>query len=175
MAVQKLKAIIIDDEGPNIDTLDKILSVYCPGVIVVARCKDPVEAIDLVKELKPHMVFLDITMPEMNGFDFLKSFNEITFKVVFTTAYSEYALKAIKYAAFDYLLKPINYEEVIDTVNRIKAETQKPMAARISTPSNAVNNLAVPTTEGFHFVDIHEIIYCKSDNSYTNLILKDGK
>ncbi len=175
MSNKKLKAIIIDDEILNVEALDKILSINCKDVLVVARCVNPVEAVDIVLQLEPDIVFLDINMPELNGFDFLNQFKEISFKTVFTTAYGEYALKAIKYAAFDFILKPINSEEVVDAVNKVRASSLIQKATSIVQNNQNTTNLALPTSEGFSFIDINEIIYCKSDNSYTDFVLKDGK
>lgn len=175
MISRKLKAFIVDDEVLNVETLDKLIRDYCPNVMVVARCSVPEEAIPLVHDLKPDIVFLDISMPGLNGFEFLNEFDKISFKTIFTTAHSEYALKAIRYAAFDYLLKPIDHEELQAAVERARLEifTQKP--TDIVQHTGPSTNLALPTMEGFTFIDINEIVYCKSDNNYTEFILVDGK
>ena len=175
MTITKLKAVIIDDEELNITTLDKTLSLYCHDVIVVARCSNPVEAIELVNELRPDIVFLDITMPELNGFEFLNQFKKICFKIIITTAYSEFALKAIKYAAFDFLLKPIDCEELKKAVSRIKIDIAEHRETKFVQNNGISTNLALPTAEGLSFIDIFEIIYCRSDNSYTDFILNESR
>ncbi len=169
------RAIIIDDESLNIETLDKILEIHCPEVKVVARCKSPLDGIRMVNQLKPEIVFLDISMPELNGFEFLNQFKRIFFHVIFITAHSEYALKAIKYAAFDFILKPIDYMEVVQTIARLKSTDFKQLVSSNSNHKNATTDLALPTLDGLSFIDINEIIYCQSDNSYTSFFLKDGK
>ncbi len=171
----KLKAIIIDDELLGVDALDKIISKYCKDVLVIARCSDPEEAVAIVHELKPDIVFLDIAMPRLNGFDFLNQFEKITFKIIFATAYSEYAMRAIKYAAFDYILKPIDFKEVLEAVSKVRNTNAPPQISTVVQNNHMNTNLALPTPDGFLFIDISEIIYCKSDNSYTTFVLKDGK
>jgi len=175
MTIPKLKAIILDDEALNIDALDRIIMAYCPGVIVVARCQNPLEAIGLVHDLRPDILFLDIAMPELNGFEFLNKFETLNFKTIFTTAYTEYAIKAIKYAAFDFLLKPIDKEELILAINRAQANVLLPSSTEINQHKGTRTNLALPTNEGFSFIDIGEIVFCQSDNSYTIYKLIDGK
>ncbi len=172
--MNKLKAIIIDDEELNINTLDKTLGLYCPDVFVIARCSNPVFAIELVNELKPDIVFLDINMPQLNGFEFLNQFKKIKFKIIITTAYSEFALQAIKYAAFDFLLKPIDGEELKKAVLRIRLNLAEQNETAIIQNKTNNTNLALPTSEGFSFIDIFEILYCKSDNSYTDFILRES-
>ena len=171
----RIKAVIIDDEVPNLDTLDKIISHFCPDILVVARCQFPEEAVGIVQELKPDIVFLDIKMPVLNGFDFLNRFTSIPFKVVFTTAFSEYALQAIKYAAFDFILKPIDHEEVSAVAAKLKNSTTPRVVTHVIPNNNMNTNLALPTPDGFSFIEISEILYCRSDNSYTKYILSNGK
>jgi two-component system LytT family response regulator len=171
MSISRFKTIIIDDELPNIETLDKILGTYCPEIIVVARCQNPKEAISLTNDLEPDIVFLDINMPEMNGFEFLNEFKEISFRIIFTTAFSDYAIKAIKYAAFDFLLKPIDFNEVIEAIQRLKLLPLNRKSSRIIQHKGEATNLALPTNDGFSFIDINDIIYCKSDDNYTEFYL----
>jgi len=175
MTIPKLKAVIVDDEPLNIETLDKLITSYCAEVIVVARCQNPLDAVGLVNDLRPDIVFLDITMPEINGFEFLNRFQSIKFKTIFTTAYSEYAVKAIKYAAFDFLLKPIEKDELKEAISRARASMKETAPSEVAHHSGTKTNLALPTSEGFSFINIHDILYCKSDNSYTDYILKEGK
>jgi two-component system LytT family response regulator len=176
MFTGRLKAIIIDDEALNIDTLDKILAAYCPDdVIVIGRYQNPLKAISPVFDLKPDIVFLDINMPEINGFEFLNQFKEIPFKIIFTTAFSDYALKAIKYAAFDFLLKPIDHMEVIEAITKLKTVYAVKKSTPVIQHLGKSTNLALPTTDGFSFIDINEIIYCKSDDNYTEFYLVGNK
>ena len=103
-----MNCIIIDDESHCIKTLTNLLQTHFPGVKVMATCQDATKAYELILDLKPDFIFLDIEMPFLNGFDLLSQFEQITFEVIFTTAYDSYAIKAIKYSALDYLLKPIS-------------------------------------------------------------------
>ncbi len=172
MWTAKKKAMIIDDESLNIETLDKILTTYCAeDIIVVARCENPAEAVPLVYDLKPDIVFLDINMPEMNGFEFLNQFQQINFRIIFTTAYGEYALRAIKYAAFDFLLKPIDHKEVMAAIHKLKNLYMVNEPVQVMQHQGKNTNLVLPTADGFSFIDTNEIIYCKSDDNYTEFYL----
>ena len=111
--MSELKAIIVDDEQHCIDALQTMLQKKCPGVNVVGRAKSVAEAKGLIDELQPDLVFLDVEMPYQNGFELLKLFEKVHFDVIFTTAYEQYALKAIKFNALDYLLKPFSIKETI--------------------------------------------------------------
>src|SRR6476660_1277387 len=102
-----IKSIIIDDEMHCRKTLSMLLKEYCPDVQVIGQCNDAETGLEAIKKLKPELVFLDIEMPHMNGFEMLEQFSEIPFAVVFTTGYDQYAIKAFKFSALDYLLKPV--------------------------------------------------------------------
>jgi two-component system LytT family response regulator len=114
-------------------------------------------------------------MPELSGFEFLNNFEKISFKIIITTAYSEFALKAIKYAAFDFLLKPIDFAELREAIDKIKIANSIQKHTNFIQNKGVSTNLALPTSEGYSFIDIFEIIYCKSDNSYTDFILKESR
>ncbi len=175
MIPRKFKILILDDEVENVRMLEKIVLTHCPDMEIVASCLDSVEAVEITHNMRPDIVFLDISMPILNGFDFLNQFEKIWFKIIFTTAYSEHALKAIKYAAFDYILKPLDSKDVLEAINKFKASNGPNHISEISRNIKANTNLALPTSDGLSFIDIAEILYCKSDNSYTNFFLKDGK
>src|SRR5215467_2365580 len=122
-----IRAIIIDDETHCQKTLGILLKEYCPGVQVLAICDDGKAGIEAIKKLKPDLVFLDIEMPHMNGFEMLEQFSQIPFAVIFTTGYDQYAIKAFRFSALDYLLKPIDHEELQKAVRKVSQHFQYPL------------------------------------------------
>jgi two-component system LytT family response regulator len=169
----RIKAIIVDDEQAGRDTLEKLLEMYCPEVWVAGKAGNGEEAIVLIQDLKPEIAFLDIVMPRMTGFDILEKCKQHDFTPIFVSAHSEYLLKAIKFAAFDFLLKPVNYKELQECIARYQAS--KP-ASRVQKNTSSIppHNLALPTKEGYHFVNTSEVMYCRADDNYTNFILTDN-
>ena len=121
-----IKAIIIDDEVHCVDTLSILLADYCPEVEVIEKCMSPKKGLEAIEKLKPDLVFLDIEMPMMNGFELLEQFKQIPFSVVFTTSYDQYAIKAIRFSALDYLLKPIDPKELIAAVHKVQLQKTPP-------------------------------------------------
>jgi len=121
-----IKAIIIDDEVHCIDTLSILLADYCPEIEVMEKCMSPKKGLEAIEELKPDLVFLDIEMPIMNGFELLEQFKQIPFSVIFTTSYDQYAIKAIRFSALDYLLKPIDPKELISAVHKVLLQKKPP-------------------------------------------------
>jgi class 3 adenylate cyclase/FixJ family two-component response regulator len=121
-----IKAIIIDDEVHCVDTLSILLADYCPEVEVMEKCMSPKKGLEAIDKLKPELVFLDIEMPVMNGFELLEQFKQIPFSVVFTTSYDQYAIKAIRFSALDYLLKPIDLKELIAAVHKVQLQKTPP-------------------------------------------------
>ena len=123
-----IKAIIIDDEVHCVDTLSILLADYCPEVEVMEKCMSAKKGLEAIEKLKPELVFLDIEMPMMNGFELLEQFKEIPFSVIFTTSYDQYAIKAIRFSALDYLLKPIDPKELIAAVHKVQLQKTPPSA-----------------------------------------------
>jgi two-component system, LytTR family, response regulator len=169
-----ITAIIIDDEAKGRLALREKLSAYCPLVQVLAEADNGQEALLLIQHNKPQLIFLDIEMPRMNGFEMLNALQEKNFHVIFTTAYDQYAIKAIKYAAFDYLLKPIDIEELKTAVEKIELketnQTKKQvelLQQNIEHPKKQLNKLAIPTLEGLLFFDINDIIHLEANSNYT--------
>lgn len=176
-----ITAIIVDDEQKSILTLQKIIEDYCEGVKVIGVAENIITARELILSHHPQLVFLDIEMPFGSGFELLKSFDNITFEIVFVTAYDQYAVTAFKYASIDYLLKPIDIGELQETVLRVHK--------RVAEKSNAENyfilkqNLAAVNRQDQHImlagkndsspVKISEISYCVADGSYTFIHLVD--
>jgi len=121
-----IKAIIVDDEVHCIDTLSILLADYCPEVEVMEKCMSAKKGLEAIEKLNPDLVFLDIEMPIMNGFELLEQFKQIPFSVIFTTSYDQYAIKAIRFSALDYLLKPIDPKELISAVHKVQQQKKPP-------------------------------------------------
>jgi two-component system LytT family response regulator len=180
--MKTINAIIIDDEEDGREALRMALE-YCPAVEVVAVCESGKDGLRAISEKKPDLVFLDIQMPYMSGFEMLQHFNEIDFQVIFVTAYDQYAIRAIKFSALDYLLKPIDLEELQMAVRKIhEKDTSDPIDSQLQAmyknmPKNkgVLKKFAVPTLEGLLFLDTANIIYCKADRNYTTLYLKANR
>lgn len=175
-----IRAIIVDDEPLCCDTLETMLEKYCPDVQLVAICHSGEEAIAAISQQKPDLVFLDIEMPRMNGFDMLQKISPINFEIIFTTSFDQYALRAIRFSALDYLLKPIDKDDLINAAQKVMQRTQKPIAQqlqllmqKLQQPVNPLNKIALPTMEGLQMVPVENIQYCESDSNYTIFYLKN--
>ena len=177
------KAVIIDDEKTSRDTMLGMLLRYCKNIEVVAEADGLNSGIEAIKKHKPHVIFLDIQMPDGSGFRLLEEIEEINFDVIFTTAYDQYAIKAIKYSALDYLLKPINPEDLITSVEKLEQKLLKGhdnsnikfLLGSLKNPNSETKKIVLSTAEGMHIVDIDNIIRCESDDYYTKFFLKEGK
>jgi two-component system LytT family response regulator len=167
--MSKVNAGIIDDEIASAENISILLESYCPEVEVLGMAHSISSGIKAIKQLQPNLVFLDISMPpEGTGFDLLEMFPNRNFHVIFVTAYEQYSLKAIKEHAFDYLLKPIDYKELVKTIDQFihvhYSNSQKPTDSHVIT---------LATEEGIHVVNSSEILFCKASGSYTEFHLKD--
>jgi two-component system LytT family response regulator len=175
-----IKAIIIDDEVHCIDTLSLLLKEYCREVQIMAECRSAKMGLEAIEKFEPSLVFLDIEMPTMNGFEILEHFSEIPFAVIFTTSYDQYAIKAIRFSALDYLLKPIDPNELVVAVKKVQEQRHLPMAEQfqmllkqINEKEHHFNKIAVPTSEGFELIPADQVIKCEADDNYTHLFLKN--
>lgn len=168
----QLKAIIVDDEFHGRENLKKIIELYCPEVTVLEAAESTVQAAKLVREFKPDVVFLDINMPVLDGFDFLSEFEDRDFMAVLVSAYSEYGIKAVKAGAVDYLLKPVNIKELKLTVKKLISLKKKQIA---ESPYFENDKLVVPDSHGFNIINLDEIIRIEADGSYSKIHLIDGK
>lgn len=171
-----LKVLLIDDEERATDALRLMIGKFIPEIGQVAVCNDARRAAEMIHVYQPALIFLDIRMPHLTGFDLLNNIPGKKFKVIFTTAYNEYAIKAIRFSAFDYLLKPIDVEELIAAVNRfIEANADYPQQQALlqnimynmQVPVQGELRLALPTKEGVHYLLPHEIIRCEASGNYT--------
>ena len=177
-----LKAIIIDDEPDCVKLLALQLKMYCPQVQVVAGCTESETGYLKIKELLPDIVFMDIEMPVMNGFQLLEKIGSIQFSLVFVTAYDQFAVKAFRFSALDYLLKPIDGKDLKAAVE--KAEQRHwPQPQQLNllkeqlhgVTKNIPDKIALPYQNGVIFAEIKNVIYCESDNNYTRIYTVDGK
>lgn len=181
--IKKLKTIIIDDEPNAVDFIISIISEYCPELEVVGKAYDVPEGIKIISEKKPDLVFLDVEMPNGTGFDLLSYFPEKDYDVVFITAFNHYAIKAIKFSAVDYILKPVNIREFIESVKKV-IEKRSVSASRdnenikillenlkTTTPSR----LAIPTADGMEYLNPKEIIRIEADRSYSWFFLTGNR
>jgi two-component system LytT family response regulator len=174
-----LKAIIVDDEKPSREALLNYTRDYCPDVEVVDECNSTKTAYKSILKHNPQLVFLDIEMPNGDGFDLLRLFGHISFKVIFVTAYSEHALKAFRYSATDYLLKPVMVEELIEAVNKVKKDIAmetdnlniQKLLENLSAANSPVRQLVIPDSSGFKVLDTSSVILCEADGYCTHFHL----
>ena len=177
-----LRSIIIDDEPQNATVLKNDLTTHCPSVEVVGVCHSAKEGIMAIKKEKPDLVFLDIEMPWMNGFEMLEMLNDINFSIIFTTAHDQFAAKAFRISAVDYLLKPIDANDLKEAVRKAlqKSEQQQGnvhienLLRNIKQPSSQ-QKIALPYRDGYEFVEVSHIIYCQAEGAYTKVFLDNKK
>jgi two-component system LytT family response regulator len=178
-----IKTVIIDDENSASEFLEKMLQRYFPNKFYVCSlCESIDDAVVAIETYQPDLVFLDIQMPNKNGFELFKEVKEINFEVIFTTAHSEYAIEAIKRSALDYLLKPINYIDLLGAVTRFENKSKKEsqqkqfnvLLENIDTGDVAHKKLAISTEIGIEFVKFNSIVYLEAQNNYTKINLLDG-
>ncbi len=171
-----LKVLLIDDEERATDALRLMIEKTIPEIRQVFVCNDSRKAAEMIHVYQPGLVFLDIQMPHMNGFELLEKLPNKNFKIIFTTAYNEYAIQAIRFSAFDYLLKPIDTEELQASIHRflessedyrVQFDLLKNIMHNIQAPSADEFRLALPTKEGVHFLMPHEIVRCEAVGNYT--------
>ena len=178
-----INAILIDDEATGLEALQLVIEKYCPEVIVKGAYQAPQQGLEGIKKIKPDLVFLDIQMPQMSGFDVLQQASPVTFEVIFVSAHDQYAIKAIKFSALDYLLKPIDVDELLHAVKKVMGRLIKKdnfyqyqsVLNNIQLKSGKIEKLAVPTLDGIDFFNTQDIIYCKADGSYTAIVLKNNR
>jgi two-component system LytT family response regulator len=177
-----LKAVIVDDEPKSCEALNQILNDFITDVQVVGIVHNVKDAIEAIENYKPDVVFLDIEMHTETGFDLLGQIDKIDFEVVFTTAFQQYALKAIKFCAIDYLLKPIDVNELESAVEKVKKKRSEGNMSKnfemflqnLRNTNSGTHQIALSTNEGLIFVHVNEIIYCEADGPYTYFFLKKG-
>jgi two-component system LytT family response regulator len=174
-----MNCIIIDDENHCIKTLTNQVETWFPEVKILAACNESPKAYSLIQKHKPDFIFLDIEMPLLNGFDLLSKFDTLYFDVIFTTAYDSYAVKAIKYSALDYLLKPVDKEDLAFAIDKIKSKqssiSQSQVQMAIAVHNRQVpNTIALPSMDGLTFASVNDIVHCTAEGSYTRLYMTDN-
>jgi two-component system LytT family response regulator len=172
-----MKAIIVDDELHCREVLRMLLEMYCPEIQVMQECEDGYVALEAIGKYNPEIVFMDIEMPGMNAFDTLQKLAEINFHIIFTTAYDQYAIKAIKFSALDYLLKPIDADELMAAVSKARQQLQPTQLQQVEQLQHHLQQpeedfrLIISNAEGSFFIPPAEIIYCEGRNNYTHFFL----
>ncbi len=174
--------MILDDEPGNVQLLKNMLELHCPQLTVLAAETDARKGIAMIKELQPHLLFLDVEMPHLNGFETLKSLEPVNFEVIFVTAYSQYAVGAFDVQATGFVTKPVNTEKLVAAVNtatqRIEQKTiNKNLFSLLeqNTRQTAPNKIPLSTSNGLVFVKINDIVYCESSGNYTHFFMHDEK
>ncbi|MCF8357351.1 MAG: LytTR family DNA-binding domain-containing protein [Prolixibacteraceae bacterium] len=180
MAKDKIRAVIVDDEKKSILTLEKLLEKYCPQVEISGTAMNVDQAVKLIDDLEPELLFLDITMPDGDGFDVIQRVDHRSFEVIFITASNQYAIEAFEFSALHYLLKPINYKELIAAVERFEKLRKGGMLhEQVDVLRQSLNNkhekIILPTAEGLNIIELDRIIRCEADGNYTHFFLKDKK
>ncbi len=180
-----MTCILIDDEPDCLELLALLIRKYCPELEITGQFGSPRAGIDAIWETRPDLVFLDVDMPEINGFGVLDACKEVPFQVIFTTAYQDYAVKAFKYSATGYLLKPINREELWDAVQKARhmqsvqhIAQQREVLFNFMHPTQPnKEKIALPSADGLVFLPVSDIVYCEADGNYTKVFgtSKEGK
>lgn len=177
-----LKAVIIDDEKRSRESLDLLIREHCKNVEILALADSVASGVDTIQDHKPDLLFLDIELQDGTGFDILEQVSNGNFHVIFTTAFENYALRALKLSAVDYLLKPINQEELVSAVNKVadlrsKANPNKNFELLLQNLQNSTgrHKIALPSSDGLIFINVQDIIRCQADGSYTHFFFKDHK
>lgn len=175
-----IRALIVDDERDCCEVLKILIERHCPEVTVERICYSAESAMSTILSYQPQLVFLDIEMPHMNGFQLLETLPRINFQVIFTTSYDQYAIKAIRFSALDYLLKPIDRVELQAAVTKAAGLLNSPASEQIEilmqqfhAQAGKSNRIALPTMEGVQLIPIDTIISCASKSNYTILYMKE--
>jgi two-component system LytT family response regulator len=179
-----IKAVIIDDEQHSIDTLKWKIENYCPEISIVGVFDNPSEAVGYLKNNPPDLLFLDIEMPMLNGFDVLEELGrDLPFDIIFTTAYDNFGIQAVKFSALDYLLKPVQNKELKEAIDkhirrsrpRIPAEQLEVLISNVQAEKKGkVGKIALASKESIEFVDASSIICCEANSNYTNVYMSEG-
>jgi two-component system LytT family response regulator len=177
-----LKTVIIDDDYVSRMILREMLEKFLDNIEILGEAGTVEEGVNLIEETDPELVLLDISMPDGTGFDLLDKLKTINFKLIFITAYSEYAIKAFKYSAFDYIVKPLNVDELIKAIKRIplikridnKVSVKTLKENLLSSDENPSKTVALPELNGFAIVNVEDIVRCEGKRNYTRIIFKEA-
>ncbi|MBA3682611.1 MAG: response regulator transcription factor [Bacteroidetes bacterium] len=172
-----IKTVIVDDENSCVEVLKELLAEYCKQITVIATGSSVDEGVQLINELKPDLVFLDIELKDQLSFAILDKLKDNNLHIIFTTAHEKYAVRAIKASCLEYLLKPVGATELVEAVNKFEKTKQiafnqkkiEILLENMATSATNINKIAVPCNDGYVFVNSNDIIYCEADLKYTNL------
>lgn len=178
-----MRALIVDDEASNRENLQQLLRTYAPDVEICALADDVETGLNAIQASRPQLVFLDIQLHNQSGFDLLKQLGEIDFEIIFVTAYNQYGIQAVKFAALDYLLKPIDVDELVTAVEKARKAIQLKqknerlgyLLEYLKGDKQASPRIALPLFNETRYVDVADIIRCEADNTYTRFILNNGE
>lgn len=178
-----IRTILVEDEVKARETLANMLGLYCPSVEIIDQADCVERGVKSIQYNNPDLVILDIQMPDGTGFDLLKKLKTHNFKLVFVTAYEEHAIKAFKFSAIDYLLKPVDAEDLVETITKIERLIEyehnqiklKALLENIENISTEVKKIVLKTSESIHIVKVKDIIRCESSSNYTQFFFHDGK
>jgi two-component system LytT family response regulator len=177
-----IRTLIIDDEQHCIDRLKRLIKEHCNSTVqLIDSCQSVENGIVAIKKFQPDLVFLDVQLGDKTGFELLQQLNEINFEVIFTTAHEKYAVQAFKFSAIDYLLKPVDEDDLKQAVNKLQLKVSKEELSKkfealfhnIKNIQTGSKRITVPTVKGFEFVQVNDIVRCQSDINYTIIFLKD--
>jgi len=178
-----LRAVIVEDEKHSRENLKNLLQEFCVNINVVGMAGNVDEAVEEIKSKKPDVIFLDIELQTGTGFDVLERVSHLNFEVIFTTAFEQYAIKAVKFSSLDYLLKPIDLEELQNAVD--KAQTKRnqtvykkqleTLMLNLKQQKPKLNKICLSTSDGFEFIEVNDILYCKAEGAYTVFVLKSSE
>lgn len=177
-----IRTIIVEDEQKSREMLSAIIQKNCPELEVIGLAEDVEEGVDIIKSLRPDLVFLDVSMPKGSGFDLLEKLAGYSFELIFATASDQYALRAIKYSACDYLLKPIDIDELKLAVDKVMKRQKGPNMANLQflvehlkRADENFQRITLPTGNAYEIVNVKDIVRCEADGSYTTFFLTDKR
>jgi two-component system LytT family response regulator len=178
-----IRTVLVDDETDSILVLQKLLEKYCPQVVVVGTAEGVESALTVIQATRPDLLFLDIEMMQGNAFDLLNQLRPLTFQVIFVTAFDNYAIRAFKYSAVDYLLKPVDIDELVSAVDRVMERSQhKSIIDQMQVFLDNMGGfnlgqqkMAVPTVDGLIFINLKEVVRLEAKSSYTQILLDNGE
>ena len=178
-----LRAVIVEDEKHSRETLKNLLQEFCVDISIEGMAASVSEAISTIKAVQPDVVFLDIELQSGTGFDVLSQLKSINFEVIFTTAFEQYAIKAVKFSSLDYLLKPIDLEELQSAVEKARESKNQVVYKKqletlmhnLKQQKPKLNKICLATSDGFEFIEVNDILYCKAEGSYTAFSLKNSE
>ena len=177
-----IRALIVEDERMSRETLKGLIDRYCPSVDLIGEADGYRKGVEMIRKHEPDIVFLDILMPDGSGFKLLEETKDMQYWVIFTTAFDQYAIKAIKYSALDYLLKPIDPQELVEAIKKVemkrmvdqKSKSIETLLENIKAPTEDPHKIILSTAEKIHIIDVNDILRCVSDNYYTYFFFLNG-